>query len=364
MYKEKKLMKHPYNILITSGYNSFEIVKHFISLKKLNVKVFVIDLKINPQIAKIAKYNISPRVDDALFLDFFIDFVKSNNIALVIPTRGDDVAFLARHEELEKSLNVKFAISSPAVIEILSSKRKTLDFCKMNGISVPEYYEVKNYIEFIDSSEKLSFPNSAICIKPSEYPDGSGKGFRIIDPFVNVDRRMFWELPSQMFYVKHDHVIQAMKNEDSFPPMLVMEYLPGLEYSVYCFCNQGVMVYAVPNAKLELMETNSRVAKIDMNSIIIDYSRRVCELFGFEYNVNIQWKLDSSGIPKLVEINPRIAGTIMLPVKAGIDLLELTVLKGMSIARIPNYSLTEGMLIKRELVDMFYIDNNEELGKV
>jgi carbamoyl-phosphate synthase large subunit len=357
-------MKHRYNILITSGYNSIEIVKHFISLAKFNIKVFVIDLKINAQMASIARCAVSPRVDDVHFKDFFIDYVKLNEIALVIPTRGDDVSFLARHKELEKSLNVKFAISLPEVIQIVSSKKKTLDFCRMNGISVPEYYEVKNHVELIESCEKLDYSNNTICIKPSDYPDGSGKGFRIIDPFVNVDRRMFWELPSQMFYVKYDHVIEAMRNEESFPPMLVMEFLPGLEYSVYCFCHEGRMIYAVPNAKLELIETNSRVAKIDMNSIILDYSRKVCELFGFEYNVNIQWKMDSTGIPKLVEINPRVAGTIMLPVKAGIDLLELTILKSLGMDEIPEYSLIDGMLIKRELIDIFTVDNNEELGKI
>jgi hypothetical protein len=64
-----------------------------------------------------------------------------------------------------------------------------------------------------------------------------------------------------------------------------------------------------------------------------------------------------------VEINPRVAGTIMLPVKAGVDLLELLILKSIGMNEIPNYSLIEGVTITRELVDIYTFEN-EKLAEI
>ena len=39
--------------------------------------------------------------------------------------------------------------------------------------------------------------------------------------------------------------------------------------------------------------------------------------------INIQFKLDSQGIPKLVEINPRLSGGFPITAASGINTLEL-----------------------------------------
>ena len=44
-----------------------------------------------------------------------------------------------------------------------------------------------------------------------------------------------------------------------------------------------------------------------------------------DYNINIQMRYSSDGIPKMVEINPRVSGTIVLCTAAGANMPYLGV---------------------------------------
>jgi carbamoyl-phosphate synthase large subunit len=49
----------------------------------------------------------------------------------------------------------------------------------------------------------------------------------------------------------------------------------------------------------------------------------ICNTLKFIGPINIQFKLDSQGIPKLVEINPRLSGGFPLTVASGVNSLEI-----------------------------------------
>jgi carbamoyl-phosphate synthase large subunit len=54
-------------------------------------------------------------------------------------------------------------------------------------------------------------------------------------------------------------------------------------------------------------------------------ARRVVELLGLSYVVNVQLRCDDAGTPRLMEVNPRIPGTVGLSVAAGVNLPYLAV---------------------------------------
>jgi carbamoyl-phosphate synthase large subunit len=49
-------------------------------------------------------------------------------------------------------------------------------------------------------------------------------------------------------------------------------------------------------------------------------AQRVASALGLHYLHNIQFRRDAQGQPRLLEINPRIPGTISLTVQAGLNL--------------------------------------------
>ena len=60
------------------------------------------------------------------------------------------------------------------------------------------------------------------------------------------------------------------------------------------------------------------------------FGRSVAEATGLTYVANVQCKADAAGRPALLEVNPRIPGTLALTIASGVDMprLALAALRG------------------------------------
>jgi carbamoylphosphate synthase large subunit len=59
-----------------------------------------------------------------------------------------------------------------------------------------------------------------------------------------------------------------------------------------------------------------------MNKCVIDYVQKIVKLFNLDWVVNIQLKLSPDNKPLIYEINPRLAGSVILTKGANCDLLK------------------------------------------
>ena len=169
---------------------------------------------------------------------------------------------------------------------------------------------------------------------------------------------MFWAPTSDLYYVSYGAVVEAMEKEPNFPPMLVMEWLPGKEFSVYCLCEKGECHYIVPNLREELSLMNTHKAIIEKNPGIEHIAQKICRLFKFDYNINIQLKYSQDHLPKLVEINPRLAGTITLPIAAGVDLVYWGILMALNLPFPKNMPIKYGTRIHRYWGEIYENEGN------
>jgi carbamoyl-phosphate synthase large subunit len=340
-------------ILLPSGGNCANIIEHLLKVEEIKFSFVVCDIAPMERIPDSTIFFICPRTESSDYRSFIAGLCSDYEIDIIIPGTSMDVKFYAANRNSFEHTGIKILISNDRAIKTSLNKELCFSFLKEKGIDVPDYYLVKNIEEYRQAVKALGFPSRKVCMKPSEYPDGSGKGFRIIDDSNLVFKNMFYELPSKMYTVSNSAVVESMEKFPDFPPMLLMEYLPDREYSVYCFCSDGKAEYIVPNLKLGLVETNTKVAVVEENIEIIEQSKKICELFGFEHNINIQFKYSEGGIPKVVEINPRVAGTILLPVHAGVDLLLFSIKKALNMNYSRNAEIKYGTKIERVLTEIF-----------
>jgi carbamoyl-phosphate synthase large subunit len=96
-----------------------------------------------------------------------------------------------------------------------------------------------------------------------------------------------------------------------------MEYLPGDEYSVDVLVDNGRFISAIPRSRDHIKMGISFVGTVVHDTEIIKYSRRVVEGLKLNGNIGLQFKRDKTGIPKIIESNPRVQGTIVLCTAAG-----------------------------------------------
>ena len=124
--------------------------------------------------------------------------------------------------------------------------------------------------------------------------------------------------------IDYETIKIALKNSGSFS-LLVMEFLPGDEFSTYVFAEKGKMIHCISNLRQKLDRYYSFEAETIKNKKIETMCKKIIEKLELSYNVNIQFKNSKNKIPKLIEITPRIGGSIILPSVSGVNLPYLSV---------------------------------------
>ncbi len=96
------------------------------------------------------------------------------------------------------------------------------------------------------------------------------------------------------------------------------EYLPGQEYTADVLCGlDGRPLVTVPRKRLETRKGTSMKGETHRNPQILDNVKKLCGILKFIGPANMQFKPDSKGLMKLVEINPRFSGGLPITAEAG-----------------------------------------------
>jgi len=259
-------------------------------------------------------------------------------------TKADVILPLSSMELLPLSKNtkafgeVKVVVNKEHSLKIALNKRKCYEYLKGRNIPIPDYVVVHDYEEFVEAAHALGYPKKPVCFKP---PISKGqRGFRILREDIDL-RKLLLE-------TKPDNTITTLESVSNilskgFGELLVMEYLAGPEYSVDSLVKNGKSLVVVPRRRVETRLGISSVGIVEKNEEVIEVVRKINTAFKFDYNINVQLKYSTDGTPKLVEINPRVSGTICLSAAAGPNLpylgIKLSLRENFSIPKI-NWGLT------------------------
>jgi len=233
-----------------------------------------------------------PPVEDKNFIPRVIDIVKKHSIDFIIPAHDSVVLKLAEHsEELPAQL-----ITSPLETCIACrSKKKTYQLLT-GQVPVPKTYSIDD--------KHISFP---VFIKP-DAGQGS-KGAKKISSQKEL----------------------AIAYE-SDPTIIISEYLPGSEYTIDCFTDKD----------RKLLFSGGRIRKRINNGISVDSVPKENRLF-FELAQKINSKLhlrgawffqvkeNAAGDFVLMEVAPRIAGTMGLYRAMGVNFTQLSLFDAMGL---------------------------------
>lgn len=107
--------------------------------------------------------------------------------------------------------------------------------------------------------------------------------------------------------------LNLKKNQD----WMVMEFLPGPEYSVDTLAHDGKIVTYVARQKGEI---DSEGQIISGDADIAVQLKNLAEVFNLSGVFNAQFRRDVDGNLKVMEINPRFSGGMGMSLKAGVNL--------------------------------------------
>jgi carbamoyl-phosphate synthase large subunit len=118
---------------------------------------------------------------------------------------------------------------------------------------------------------------------------------------------------------------------DRAPGRLVQEFLPGAEFSIDVLAGaDGHVIASVPRLRARVDSGVSVGGRTVHDAELESFGRAVAEATGITYVANVQVKRDAAGRAALLEVNPRMPGTLCLTIASGIDMprLALAVLRG------------------------------------
>lgn len=265
-------------------------------------------------------YKVPAPDNDQVFVEKILEIALTHKVRVIIPLVTKELFVFSRNIHRFTEHDIHVLVSGYKSLQIANDKYELMTFCAANKIPVPEFYKVNTFGEFRDAAEKLSFPHKMICFKP---PVSNGlRGFRIITPPGKVNKLdlLLNQKPNDVF-MGFDEFESIIKESNYFPELLVMEYLEGTEYSVDVLVDHGKCIEVIPRSRDKIKMGISFAGTLVKDEKIIDISEKIVTRLGLHGNIGLQFKNDSNGVPKILESNPRVQGTIVFNTAGGFNMV-------------------------------------------
>ena len=255
-----------------------------------------------------------PFAESSDFIEKVLAICLNEKIDIIIPLVTRELFVFASNKNLFLKNGIAVSVSDPEPLITANNKYLLMKYCRGNNIPVPDFYLAKSMAEFKEAATLLGHPKEKICFKP---PVSNGlRGFRIIEESQDRLFSLLNDKPNNVF-IGFEEFMSICNSGSFFPELILMEYLPGNEYSVDVLVDNGKYISAIPRSRDHIKMGISFVGTVVEDKEIIAYSRKVVEGLKLHGNIGLQFKRDKNGIPKIIESNPRVQGTIVLCTAAG-----------------------------------------------
>ena len=244
------------------------------------------------------------------YLAWCVDFCRTRDITLFWP--GRQAALLGAHRGRFEAQGTRLlSVAAPDVLALLNDKAR---FCA--GLDLPQappaQFRVVSSIDEYDAAYAELRPlHDKLCIKPSASVYGIG--FAVLDEQRSSAQLL---LAGASYHINAAELRSGLAQLARFKPLLLMEYLPGHEYSVDCLADQGTLLCAVPRKKPLLAGAGQL---IELRDDVLQACAKLARDYGLNGIFNAQFREGARGLA-LLEINARMSGGIGMACAAGPNL--------------------------------------------
>jgi carbamoyl-phosphate synthase large subunit len=237
-----------------------------------------------------AHRGLVPRGDSPDLVPVLLDLCERLGIDVLVPTVDTELLPVVEASDAFAAVGTRILANSPAALATCLDKWALYEAC-VGAVPVPETHVVSTSLD----ASSLPWPR---IIKPR-----AGSGSRGVELLSG---------PSEL---------------DRFPrdgSLILQELLPGTELSLDVLARaDGGVVAVVPRTRLKV-DSGIAVAGCTVADPALDeLGRGVAAQVGLTSVANVQVKQHADGGYRLLEVNPRLPGSMPLTVAAGVDMPSL-----------------------------------------
>ena len=333
----------------------FTTVAHFIEMIRYNsdgIEFEVYGTSTNEEALYLSYCDAAfkePNVKGNDYLQFCLEFCRTHSIDIFVPRKEN--VLISKHLNKFSELGVEVLVCPDSnLMEMLDDKEATYQLMRNHPVlskcvHIPEYRIVNNAEDFKRAYYELKGKGHQVCFKP--VIGEGGNGFRLLQDQLTSIHELFTEGVSHK--ITFEHAYSILKQQEEFQALMVLEYLDGTEYSIDCLAYDGELMAAIPRKK-----GKGRVRELENNAELIHLAKEVNKGLHIPYIYNIQVKY-KDGIPKLLEINPRMSGGLHYSCLAGINMpyraIKLLMMKNEAIEYFePHFGIKSSYLEKEVIL--------------
>lgn len=275
-----------------------------------------------------------PRRREPAFWSALCDLIRREHVDVVYPLATEDQDLFAAPGVRER-LGVPVVVSSAAAVAVANHKVALFRCLSARPRLLPAHEIVEGPAEAVAALCRLVAAHGAALLKADGGTGGAGL-LLVGEPQADsapvtgrawlpvAELEAAWSQGGPLAR----RVAPALFDADGWPRQVVA-WLPGDEYSVDVLADAGATRAAVVRRRTRatggLALTSTVVEAADVEAA----AREVVAAVGLSFVANVQFRRDADGVPRLLEINPRIPGTIGLTVAAGANLPLAAILQSL-----------------------------------
>ena len=288
-----------------------------------DIKIVGVDMADDPTIGfMVDKYYKVPEATNKQYVDVLLDICRKENVDIYFPNISAEVSAVAKRVSEFSQIGTKVSIADQSVVDLVNNKLHAYNYFKKAGLTLPKYYPVHTISDYEVGCKQLEYPEKPVCLKL--VSNSGSRGVRIIDSSKDRYQIFAHEKPNS-FFVSYDDMLSILKSAPTLDEMMLVEYMPGNEYTVDLLAENGKVLYMVGR------ENIVSLMSIAQKSIVsrIDSAYEMCEdivkLLNYTGNIGFDFMKNADGIPILMDINPRLTATVSVIAAAGVNLPYLRI---------------------------------------
>ena len=298
------------NILLTSAGRRTYMVEYFKEVLNGNGEVHASNSDYTYTLGCADKYVLTPKIYDADYIDFLIQYCKENKITIVISLFDIDLPILAQNKTRFQEEGIMVIVSDTEVTKICNDKWLTYEFLVRIGLKqTPSFL---NLVE-VESAINGGSVNYPLIIKPRW-----GMGSIGIYKANNHEELqvLYKKLHSEIF----DTYLKYESNEDVDNSIIIQEMIKGQEYGLEILNDlNGNFVTCIAKKKIAMRAGETDVAEIVENAPFLDMAKRISSSLKHIANLDVDCFVTEDGQIYVLEMNCRFGGQYPFSHNAGVD---------------------------------------------
>ena len=253
------------------------------------------------------------RLRSTAYARYCLQIARASQTEVFLP--GRQVSAISAQTAAFEQNGVRVVVpADPGTLNQINHKGLFYKAVRDCGVPLPVFQQVDALGEF-EAAVRTVGRRHAVCYKPAVSIFGYGFHILVDHPSARHPSTEQLGAPDLRLDISLPEAMAKFGKARRFKTQLVMQHLPGLERSVDCLGDNGRLLAGIVRRK-----NADGTQFLEANETILGYVRKLVAHFQLSGLFNVQFKDDAEGMPRLLEINPRMAGGISYSFLSGVVL--------------------------------------------